>query len=31
MQRLKKRYKHLATFDKSYYSKLTQGDLLALS
>lgn len=31
MVRLKKRYRHLVTFDKQYFSKLNQGELLSLS
>jgi hypothetical protein len=31
MQRLKKRYKHLQTFDKNYYSKLSMNELINLS
>jgi hypothetical protein len=31
MQRLKRRAKHLHTFDKNYYSKLNQHDMVILS
>ena len=31
MQKLKKRTKHLATFDRKYYSKLNQHDFLAFA
>lgn len=30
MKRLKKKYKHLSTFDKDYYTKLNQHDMLIL-
>ena len=31
MQRLKRRNKHLLTFDKNYYLKLNEHDMLALT